>query len=352
MKVILKNVDITHIAAALPKKKISVWDYEDGENFKREDIEKISKSTGIVAVHVSDESLCASDYMVMMAERLMKENGWTGEDFDGIIFVSQTPDYVLPATSVRMQDRLGLPKTAVAFDINYGCSGYVYGLYQAALLVSSGSCRRVLLCNGDTKLRMVHEHDRTARMVLGDGFAVSVVEPGVHELGFNLHSDGSGYKNIIFEGYGFRKTETEETDSQTQKTLGEQHWPNSYFMDGLAVMKFVLANVPPLLRESLEQAGWSVEEVGTFAMHQVNQMILGYIARYLKVSTERMPMTMQETGNTGSASVPLMLSTVHKELAEQGRLSKVVLAGFGVGMSWGAVTADLSGTKIYDTWEF
>lgn len=351
MKVALKNIAITHIAAALPKQKISVWDYEDGEHFKREDIEKISKSTGITAVHVSDDALCASDYMVMMAERLMKENGWTGEDFDGIIFVSQTPDYLLPATSVRMQDRLGLPKTAVAFDINYGCSGFVYGIYQASLLVSSGSCRRVLLCNGDTKLRMVHEHDRTARMVLGDGFAVSVIEPGNKEMGFNLHSDGSGYRYVIYEANGFRKEHIENTTVQ-RGGIAEKHWPDSYFMDGLAIMKFALANVPPLVRESLEFAGWSVDEVGTFAMHQVNQMILGFIARNLKIPMERMPLAMQETGNTGSASVPLMLSVKHKELEEKGMLAKTFMCGFGVGLSWGAVTADLSETKIYDTWEF
>ena len=348
MKVKLANLQISHIAAGLPQRVIDISEYE--QFFTEKEVKRIKKSTGVESVHLADESMCTSDYAVLLAKRLMAESGLSGDDFDGIVFISQTPDYRVPATSVILQNRLGLPQSAVAFDINYGCSGYVYGLYQAALLVSSGSCRRVLVFTGDTQIRMIHEQDRGNRMVLGDGFALTVVERGEQEMCFNIHSDGSGYQYIFMEAGGWRLPKSDETAKAVEDKHGHPRWPEYTYMDGLEIMNFALSQVPPLVKETLEYAGWTVEEVGTFAMHQANQLILEFLAKRIGVTMEKMPITLKHMGNTVSASVPLMLAEKHVELAQADSLSKVLICGFGVGLSWGAVTVDLSGTKIYNTW--
>ena len=349
MKVKLSNVKISHVAAGLPKRTVLISEYESF--FTEKEIRRIKKSTGVESVHIADASMCTSDYAVLLARRLMAERGLSGEGFDGIVFISQTPDYRVPATSVILQDRLGLPQSAVAFDINYGCSGYVYGLYQASLLVSSGSCRRVLVFTGDTQIRMIHEQDRGNRMVLGDGFALTVVERGGQEMCFNIHSDGSGYQYIFMEAGGWRLPKSEETAEAVMDKHGHPRWPEYTYMDGLEIMNFALGQVPPLVKETLEYAGWKQEEVGTFAMHQANRLILEFLAKRIGVSLDRMPIALKHMGNTVSASVPLMLTKEHGRLAEAGALSKVLMCGFGVGLSWGAVTADLSETVICDTWE-
>ncbi|WP_290656235.1 ketoacyl-ACP synthase III [Anaerovibrio sp.] len=349
MKVKLSNLKISHIASGLPHQIINISEYE--KYFNEKEVKRIKKSTGVESVHVADESMCTSDYGVILAKRLMKESSLTGDDFDGIVFISQTPDYRVPATSVIMQDRLGLPQSAVAFDINYGCSGYVYGLYQAALLVSSGSCQRVLVFTGDTQLRMIHEQDRGNRMVLGDGFAVTVVERGAQTMCFNIHSDGSGYQYIFMEAGGWRLPKSAETAQPVMDKNGHPRWPEYTYMDGLEIMNFALSQVPPMVKDTLEYAGWQLDEVGTFAMHQANQLILEFLAKRIGVSLDRMPIELKHMGNTVSASVPLMLSKTHKELVARNGLSKVLICGFGVGLSWGALTTDLSDTVIYDIWE-
>lgn len=348
MKIKLANLHISHIGACLPERRVSIMDYAG--SFTEKEVKRIKKTTGVEAVHVSADDMCSSDYDVAMAKRLMAETGLAGADFDGIVFISQTPDYKVPGTSVILQDRLGLPKESVAFDINYGCSGYVYGLYQASLLVSSGSCKRVLVFSGDTQLKMIHEQDRANRMVLGDGFAVTVVEQGSDEMCFAIHSDGSGCRAIFLEAGGYRMPKSESTAEPVVMKNGQTRWPEYTYMDGMEIMNFALSEVPSLVKETLELAGWQKEEVGLFAMHQANKMILEFLAKRIGTDMEHLPLTMEEMGNTVSASVPLMLTEKHRELEERNGLEKVVICGFGVGLSWGAVTANLSDTKIFDTW--
>ena len=339
---------MSHIATGLPEKVVQITEYK--KFFETDAIRRIMKSTGVESVHIAEDKMCTSDYDVEIAKRLMEKIGLTGKDFDGIVFISQTPDYVVPATSVIMQDRLGLQKTSVAFDINYGCSGYVYGLYQAALLISSNSCNRVLVFSGDTQVRMIHEEDRADRMVLGDGFAVTVVEKGSNDMYFNINSDGSGYRYIIMEAGGFRNPKTSETAKPVTDSKGNIYWPEYSYMDGMEIMNFALTEVPILINETLEYVGWAKDEVGVFAMHQANQLILQFLAKRLKISPEKMPIAMKDVGNTTSASVPLMLAQKHEELKNNDALKKVVICGFGVGLSWGTVATDLSSTMIHDTW--
>lgn len=349
MKVKLKGIKISHIATCLPKNVVPMSDYK--EFFSEKDIKRIMESTGVESVHVADEKLCSSDYYAETAKRLMAESGFKPDDFDGIVMVFQTPDYTIPTAATIMQDRLGLPKSAVAFEINYGCTGYIYGIYQASLLISSGSCQRVLVFVGDTHVRTLHEEDRANRMILGDGFAVTILERGEDEFSFEIFSEGSGYRQIIIEAGGFRMPKSEETAKPIVDADGNTHWRNYTFMDGMAIMNFSLKQVPPLIEDSLKFAGWEKNSVGLFAFHQANGLILDFLRRRIKVEPERCPINMKNIGNTAGSSIPLMLSACHKNFSES-QLEKVLMCGFGVGLSLGTAAVNLSNTKIYDTWEF
>lgn len=340
MKVKLSGLKISHIAAGLPKKKISVFDYAD--IFGERKIKKIADSTGVEFLHASEENLCASDYGEILAQYLMKETGLAPQDFDGIVFISQTPDYIMPATSITLQDRLHLPITSVAFDINYGCNGYIYGLYQAGMLIATKSCRRVLIFTGDTKRRLLAEDDRSTQLIMGDGFSVTVMERGTDEICFNIYSDGSGAADGIVQAGSFRCPKIFDEHSDRYRL-------NFLHMNGVKMMDFVTSRVPDLILETLEYADLKISDIGVFALHQVNKLFLVDIAEKLNISLERLPITLQNSGNTGSASIPLMLSKEHKNLAGKNFLEKVLLCSFGVGLSWGAATANLSETKIFDT---
>ena len=348
MKITLSNLKISHIATGLPKDVIQLIEYE--RFFDSKTIRRTMRATGVESVHVANPDMCASDYGVEIAKRLMTETGLKSDEFDGVVFVSQTPDYIIPSTGGIIQDRLGLPQSAVAFDINYGCSGYVYGLYQASLLVSSGSCRRVLIFNGDTQVRLTHEQDKSNRLLLGDGFAVTVVERGEQSFYFNIGTDGNGYRLIIVEAGGFRKSKSKETAEPIFDDRGNPQWRECIYMNGMELMNFDLKKVPLLINETLGDIGWSKDDVGVFAMHQVNQTVIQLLANRLKVTPERMPIALQKTGNTSSASIPLMLATKREELRARNALNKVLVCGFGVGLSFGTVAVDLSSTTIHDTW--
>ncbi len=345
MKVKLKGLQISNIAVGLPKETLNIRDYE--KFFSAKDIKRIMESTGVESVHVAAKGMCSSDYFVELGKKLMEESNLKSTDFDGVILVFQTPDYIAPPTCTIVQDRLGLPKSSVAFDINYGCTGYIYGLYQAALLVSSGSCRRVIMFVGDTQIATLHEDDRANRMILGDGFAATVIEQGQNEMCFQIYSDGSGYKFLITEAGGFRMPKNEETKKSYTDEHGYVHWPEHTHMDGMEIMNFALKRVPPLVRESLEYAGWEKESTDLFVFHQANKIILKLLQRRIGVSEEKMPITLKTVGNTAGATMPITLSLKNEELRAKSALERVLFCGFGIGLSWGTATANLSETKIY-----
>ena len=207
-----------------------------------------------------------------------------------------------------------------------------------------------MIFNGDTQVRLTHEQDKSNRLLLGDGFAVTVVERGEQSFYFNIGTDGNGYRLIIVEAGGFRKSKSKETAEPIFDDRGNPQWRECIYMNGMELMNFDLKKVPLLINETLGDIGWSKDDVGVFAMHQVNQTVIQLLANRLKVTPERMPIALQKTGNTSSASIPLMLATKREELRARNALNKVLVCGFGVGLSFGTVAVDLSSTTIHDTW--
>jgi 3-oxoacyl-[acyl-carrier-protein] synthase III len=346
VKVKFTNSIIRGIGSAIPKDRLDLLSL--GSQYGYEEVKRIIAGTGIEQVRVARNDQCASDLCIAAAEELLTKLEINRSTVDGIIFVSQTSDYKMPATSVLIQHRLGLPTTAVAFDINYGCSGFVYGLYQASMMIEAGGCERVLVCTGDTSTRMVHPKDRSVRMVFGDGGNATLVEKGKSTSHFILRTDGSGAENLIIPAGGSRMPLSEDTSIPKEVEDGNIRNDETLRMNGMEIMSFALREIPPMIDEILNMTGWKKDEVGTYALHQANKFMLEYLRKKMKLQKSSVPIAVSNVGNTGPASIPLMLSIKHQELAESNQLQKVICCGFGVGLSWAACSLDLSSTFILD----
>lgn len=346
MKSIIEGLKIAGIATALPETVIATDDY--AAIFGEKKVRRIKRSTGVEAVHIVRPGQTASDLCVAAAEHLFAELAINKEEIDGIVFVSISPDYRAPGTAGILQDRLGLSHDVVAFDLCYGCSGYLYGLYQAALLVRGGGCRKVLVCTGDTQSALVNEKDRSMKMLVGDAGAATLVERGEGTAHFYFQTMGEGYRDIIIEGGGCRMPSTEKTREEITNEDGNTRRKDDLYMDGIGVMKFALTEVPKAMDVMYEMLGCTKEDVGLFAYHQPNKLILDYLSNAMEIPEERMPVGLQQTGNTASASIPMLLSTLKTRGFDFANTPRTIACGFGIGLSIGAVDVDLRETRILE----
>ena len=338
----IEGVRIAGIASAVPATSRSVHDF-DG-TFGAEEIDKISKSTGVERRYVVGDKLCCSDLCLAAAKRLMHDLDWDPASVGGLIFVSQSPDFPwVPATSCIIQMRLGLAKSCVAFDVTLGCSGHVYGLWIAAGLMAASGLSRVLLLAGDVS-RANSPMDRASALLFGDaGTATALqLDPAAPSLAFSLGTDGSGWDKLIVPvGTRLNRRRPDATTGVRQKAEGD-NWRSQeeVYMDGAEVFAFTLREVPPLVKSVLEQAGWTREEVDYFVVHQANKFMVTHLAKMMRLPLPKVPFSLKDYGNTSSASSPL---TIKSELGEAVRTRplKLLMAGFGVGYSWGACTATL-----------
>lgn len=314
------NIQVTAICAALPHARLDLLTLSSV--FSEMDIKRIMHSTGISHIAVASASQKSSDFCYIAAKSILHQLNISPKTIDAVVFISQTPDAKLPATSVILQHRLALNSEVLAFDINYGCSGYIYGLLQASILIQSGAAKRVLVCAGDTITHHLNPTDHSVRLVFGDAGSATLIEKGTDELSFAVYTDGSG-------------------EHQLKANI------NGYLhMDGKAVMEFALEKVPPCIDEVLQMKKWEKKEVGAYVLHQANHFMINYLRKKMLLSADAVPITMQKTGNTGPASIPLALAMVRERLQAENRLEKIILCGFGVGFSWGAIGLDLSKTIL------
>lgn len=331
----IAGVRLAGLASAVPSGIKTVADV--AAVFGAEDAHKISESTGVRSRRIAADHLCTSDLCEAAAKELLKQLAWSTDSVEALIFVSQTPDYLLPATSCSLHDRLGLAKSCAALDINLGCSGYVYGLWIAAQMVASG-LRRVLLLVGDTVSRIVSPQDRSAAPLFGDAGTATALEidPDSPPWFFELGTDGSGQQHLIIPAGGFRTPRTADTALRTPREGGNVRSDEDLFMDGAEIFAFSLREVPRLIKQVTNSAGWTMETINAVVMHQANQFMLQHLAKRMKLPAEKVVLTLEDFGNTSSASIPLAIThaLADKLLTTQLHL---VLAGFGVGLSWGAV---------------
>ena len=318
----VKGVAPRGIICALPANRVEN-DYFAGR-FDEKTIKDVTALTGVSTRYVAAPDQTAGDLCLAAAERLLEDLQWPRESVDALIFVSQTPDQRMPATACILHGRLGLSKNCQAFDVGLGCSGYVYGTWLVAALMAVG-VRRVLLLAGDTSSRMINPVDRSTAMLFGDAGSATAFEhdPDAAPAYFDLGTDGSGANFLTVPGGGFRPSDKQDPKADT------------LHMDGSAVFGFTISTVPKLIKAILVQADLTKDNTDLFALHQANRFILQHIGKKLGLSAEQLPINIDKFGNTSSASIPLLICTdMAKRITTQPMT--VLMAGFGVGLSWGA----------------
>jgi 3-oxoacyl-[acyl-carrier-protein] synthase-3 len=330
------NVRIRGIAASVPEAKRTIED--DFMLFDRNEVEKVSASTGVVGRHVSF-TLTTADLCEAAANRLLQETGCARQEIDVLIFVSQTPDYPLPASSCCLQARLGLSTQCAAFDVSLGCSGYVYGLWLASSLIAAGSARRVLLLAGDTSYRTCSTEDRSTALLFGDAGSATLLErcDSAFSSCFVLGTDGSGESHLRVPSGGFRQRYSPEALLRREYENGNRRADVELFMNGPEIFAFTLREVPRLIAEVLAETSSSVDDIDYFVFHQANQFMLQHLFRRLKLPSEKAILGLRNYGNTSSASVPLALVTELRQCLRD-KPSRLLVAGFGVGFSWAAAS--------------
>jgi 3-oxoacyl-[acyl-carrier-protein] synthase-3 len=303
--------------------------------FTQTEAASIVNLTGIRRRRVASAQTCASDLCHTAADRLLDQMMIDRATIDVLIFVSQTPDYRMPATAILLQHRLGLSRETAAYDVNLGCSGFVYGLSMAYSYCSQSSVRRVLLLNGETRTKAYSFKDKTTGLLFGDGGTATLVErfeAGVESV-FSLRSDGSRSNYIIIESGGYRHPSTPASLSEKTYSDGSVRTDEHGMMDGPRVFEFMIGEIPKDVESILKATGLTVEEVDVFLFHQANQTMNEHLRKKLGIPTAKMPYSLQKFGNTSSVSIPLTMVTEIPGRLRRG-VSKLLLSGFGVGLSW------------------
>ena len=333
-----RNVSIRGIAAAVPSRK----EYnKDFPGLSEEQLEKYIDTVGVVerrcAIH--DGTLCTSDLCYEAAERLLQELGWQREEIGLLIFVSHTQDYKLPATACILQNRLGLTKETMAFDIPLGCSGFVYGLGVTSSIVSASHIGKALLLVGNTQSVYASPEDRSTSLLFGDAgtcIALEYDENAADGMKFHYQTDGAGYENLIVPDGGCRHPFNEHSMVMEEFEDGIRRTRLHEKMDGGAVFTFAFFNVPKSLKSLMSQGSFTQEDVDYLLLHQANKYMLDSIRKKLKFDEAKVPFNIDRFGNTSGASIPLLMVTELKEQLQTKKL-KHLACGFGVGLSLGSV---------------
>lgn len=354
----VENVRLAGLASSVPDFVRTVDD--DVERFESEDFRKIGASIGVTSRRIAPEGVCSSDLCVAAAERLLEELNWDRDSIQAVLFVTQTPDYPAPATACTLQSRLGLSTNCAAMDINLGCSGYVYGLATAAQFVQGmagghENGGRVLLLVGDTITHFVSPDDRATAPLFGDAGSATALEfsSSAEPIVFSLGTDGRGLNHLIVPAGGARQPRTEQTGVRTTRESGNIRSDEDMYMNGAEVFSFALQEVPKMVRSTLAEAGWTIDEVDGVVMHQSNGIMLKHLRKRLKVAEENFVIALEGYGNASCASIPLAMTHQWAQ-SGPGEKRRLVLAGFGLGWSWGgaAVTCEnmvMPEVVIYET---
>jgi 3-oxoacyl-[acyl-carrier-protein] synthase III len=303
-------------------------------------MERVVTATGVEARYWCDPDETALDLAERACRALAARTGFDLTLVDAVLFCTQSPDYPMPPNACLLQHRLGLRRSLAALDFSLACSGFIYGLYLARALVESGSARHVLLVTADTYSRWMHPDDRGPMTLFGDGAAATLVSAGERKLGaFMLGTDGAGADKFMVPAGGARRPHTDETARPIADTLGNVRSAEQLRMDGPGVLAFVKEQIPPLVHSVLELAELRLSDLDLVLFHQASRVALDHLHRALRISPTQQFSNLRTIGNTVSASLPILLRDAERE----GRLRpgcRVLLVGFGVGLSWGGCIVD------------
>lgn len=303
-------------------------------------VEKISAKTGIDRRHIADADEFSSDLAVAAGRKLLDTRGIDPAAIDYLIVCTQSPDYYLPSTACVVQDALGLPTSIGATDITLGCSGYVYALGLAKGLIESGQVANVLVITADTYSKFINPADKSVRTIFGDGAAATLVTGDGDAdamTAFTYGTDGAGAKSLIVPHGGLRDGVALQPKADTGARAMEPSGHDLY-MDGPDIFNFTLAVVPDSVEQILSKAGLAQDDVDLFVFHQANAFMLEHLRKKLKVPAEKFFVSLGESGNTVSSTIPIALADAERTGALRPGM-KVMLLGFGVGLSWGGLVA-------------
>lgn len=340
-----ENIGIRGLSAAVPGNTVS--NLEAGTRLGVSNMDEVIAKIGIHERRLADPSTCASDLCAAAAEKLFEDLAVNREEIDVLVFVSQTPDYRMPATAVTLQHRLGLDKKTLAFDINLGCSGFVYGLSVVYSLMQQPGLRKALLLDGETRSKAYSQKDRKTAFLFGDGGVAALIEKD-EKFGpsyFSLNSDGERQDLIKTMAGGYRMPSSRETVEE--KVVDEEGNIRSLEhgqMNGPDVFNFVIREIPKDIRAIYEYSGTEKEQIDYFVFHQANTYINSYLMKKLKLDPEKVPASIAKFGNTSSVSIPL---TIVSELKNELKgTQKMLMAGFGVGLSWATAVLNMADCHI------
>jgi 3-oxoacyl-[acyl-carrier-protein] synthase-3 len=309
------------------------------KQFGEEEVKKVVALAGVRSRRLADDSVCSSDLCAAAADKILGTLGWARDSIGALIMVTQSPDYLLPSTACVVHELLGLSDECAAFDLGLGCSGYPYGLWVGAMMINTGEIGRALVLHGETPGRFSDESDRSVSLLFGDtGSATALEAPGTGTSGdwfFKLHSDGTGFKDMIIEAGGFRNRFSDDPQKYCVK------------MNGANIFNFTIKRVPPLVTDTVKYSGLKPDEIDYYIFHQSNQFIIKHLTKKLKIPAEKVPLTLGEFGNTGGSSIPLTI-TKGGLVRPKDRSLKLMLLGYGVGLSWASALVDLDPDAILE----
>lgn len=343
MNLRFRGKKITGMLSVVPKNCVRFEDEIENYGFSKEKSLGLQKLMGYQERRIVAENECGSDLVLHGLEHLMGTGGIAKEEIGALIFVTQTPDHFMPPTSCILHGKLGLGRDVLCFDINQGCTGFIYGLIQSFMVLDAIKERKVLLLNADTLSRRACRYDRNIYPIIGDGGAITVVEnsPDGPEIRVGMETDGSRSHWLVIPAGGFRKPSNEETREIKVLPDGNRRSEDDFFMNGSGVFTFTQTDVPASISRFLSEGTVRVDEIDYFMFHQPNRFMLEKLAKKLSLDGAKMPMNIvQKYGNPSSASIPLTIChNVRSRILEE--KLKICMAGFGVGLSWGVLLMDV-----------
>lgn len=327
----IEGVRVAGISSALPVRKVENTEYKD--IFGEETVQKTIESTGVHSTYHSVEKQTASDLAFAAAKNLMGKRNISPADIGILLFVGAHHDYIAPATAFVLQKRLGIPSDCIVFDVNIGCSGFVYGLHTGASLLKNAETKKALILFGDSSSRVVSPKD-TSRMLFGDSGAALLLEKTSLEsdvMSFGLMSDGNRFNEIYVPAGGYRHMNG--SHELRKEEDGRERSDYHSHMNGTNVFVFSVTDVPKLARKFMDDIGITANDADMLFMHQPNLFIMKNLLKKLKFPPDKVPMTIDKYGNTSSVSIPVTLCDCYGQ--KKDGVKNVLLLGFGIGLSWG-----------------
>ncbi|UFH46670.1 ketoacyl-ACP synthase III [Flavobacterium galactosidilyticum] len=312
-----------------------------------DDAEKYVKTVGVRYRRVTDEDTCTADLFVPAFNKQMDLLKWDKSEVGILIVITQTPEYVVPLQSIILQDRLGLEQTCLCLDVPLGCSGYIYGSFLIASLMQSHQIKKGVLLAGDTLTKQASKKDRSTQPLFSDAATATAFEldATASDMFFDLGNDGSGFQNIMINDGGYRNRFSEESLEYVEKGDGICLRGIDATMIGTEVFSFAISTAPKTVNQLIGQYNIDFDSLDYFVFHQANKYLNEMIRKRLKLPVEKVPYSLYDYGNSASATIPItILDKIQNEIQE--KPLKMILSGFGVGLSWGAMYVETNNVIV------